>query len=263
MISLLWAALGAMVGTCQPIVGDVRRPAPGEVLPGYELVWADEFEGRTLDETKWAHRALGPRRDAVNVPDAVTLDGDGHLLITTSRRETGARVEYDTGMIGTQGLFETTYGYFETRMRLQKEVGHWSAFWLQTPTMGSNIGDPARAGAEIDVIECLCDPEHREKALHTVHWDGYGEAHKSAHAEQPVSGLHEGWHTFGVLWTPEEYIFYVDGEETWRTTSGVSNRPEFIILSDEVGTWAGDIAEATLPDSVMFDYVRVFKEAGE
>jgi len=26
-----------------------------------------------------------------------------------------------------------------------------------------------------------------------------------------------------------------------------------------VGEWAGDIAKATLPDSVVFDYVRVYK----
>ena len=26
------------------------------------------------------------------------------------------------------------------------------------------------------------------------------------------------------------------------------------------GSWAGDIAKATLPDSVLFDYVRVYRE---
>ena len=253
----LAAAIGAMWQPGAP------PPKPDAPIRGYALVWSDEFDGERLDETKWAHRGLGPRRDGVNVREAVALDGEGHLLITTSRHEEGGRIEYRTGMISTRGRFERTYGYFEARMKLQKEVGHWSAFWLQTPTMGEHIGDPGRAGAEIDVIECLSDPRHREKALHTIHWDGYGEDHKSAHGEDRVAGLHEGWHTFGLLWTADEYVFYVDGKETWRTREGVSRRDEFIILSVEVGDWAGDIAEASLPDSVAFDYVRVFEAAGD
>jgi hypothetical protein len=32
-----------------------------------------------------------------------------------------------------------------------------------------------------------------------------------------------------------------------------------MILSLEVGEWAGDIAEAELPDSLVVDYVRVYQ----
>jgi hypothetical protein len=34
--------------------------------------------------------------------------------------------------------------------------------------------------------------------------------------------------------------------------------PQYIILSNEVGTWAGDINAAKLPDSCLIDYVRVY-----
>ncbi len=38
-----------------------------------------------------------------------------------------------------------------------------------------------------------------------------------------------GWHTFGLWWKPDEYVFFVDGEETWRTNAGgVSQVPEFM-----------------------------------
>jgi len=36
----------------------------------------------------------------------------------------------------------------------------------------------------------------------------------------------EGWHTFGLSWKPDEYIFYVDGKETWRTKRAISHAPE-------------------------------------
>ena len=59
---------------------------------------------------------------------------------------------------------------------------------------------------------------------------------------------------------------YVDDEKLWETDAAPSHTEEFIILSLEVGKWAGDIADADLPDDVLFDYVRVYQKperAGE
>jgi lysophospholipase L1-like esterase/beta-glucanase (GH16 family) len=253
-----------LVGTIAAMSGPQGKPERRPATPvssAYRLVWSDEFDGDKLDETKWSHRDLGPRRDAINTEDAVTLDGQGHLLITTSRAEKDdGSVEYHTGMIRTQDKFEATYGYFEARMKVQSQIGHWSAFWLQSPDMGKYTGEPAKAGAEIDIIEYLCNGANRNKAQHTIHWDGYGEDHKSRHAEYTAPDMHSGFHTFGLEWTPTEYIFYVDGKETWRTSEAISRRDEYIILSAEVGKWAGDIAEADLPDAVVFDYVRVYQK---
>ena len=36
---------------------------------------------------------------------------------------------------------------------------------------------------------------------------------------------------FSVEWTPQEYIFRIGGHEVWRTSAGVSDVPEFLILS--------------------------------
>ena len=226
------------------------------VLPvdGYELYWSDEFEGKVLDFEKWDYRGLGPRRDAFNVKDAVSLDGEGHLVLTTIRVED----KYHTAMIGTQGKFETAFGYFECRVKLQTQIGHWSAFWLQSPTLGESIGDPGKAGAEIDIFEYLRN--RGDKIQHTLHWDGYGKSHKSAQKIAEIPGLSHGWHTVGFLWMPTHYVFYMDGRETWRTNKGVSHRPQYIILSLEVGKWAGDISKAELPDHFYVDYVRVYKE---
>jgi len=223
-------------------------------VEGYRLAWWDEFDGDILDLDKWDYRSLGPRRDAINVKETVTLDGQGHLVLTTKR----AANEYHTAMIGTGGRYETAFGYFECRVKFQRQIGHWSAFWLQSPTLGNPVGDPHRAGTEIDVFEYLCN--RGDKIQHTLHWDGYGEHHKSAGKVPEIPGLMQGWHTIGLLWTPTHYVFYVDGNETWRTDKGVSHRPQYMILSLEVGKWAGDIGKAILPDSLYVDYVRVYKK---
>ena len=88
-------------------------------VDNYQLVWSDEFDGDTLDLDKWGYRSLGPRRDAINVKETVTLDGKGHLVLTTRR----SGEEYHTAMIGTGGKYETAFGYFECRVKLQRQIG--------------------------------------------------------------------------------------------------------------------------------------------
>lgn len=240
----------------------VKAPAGGKTdipVKGYKLVWSDEFDGKTLDMTKWGYRALGKRGKAYVVKDTVNLDGQGNLVMTTKK----SGDQYHTAMISTTGKYEPTFGYFECRVLLQTQIGHWSAFWLKCPTYGKEVGNPAACGAEIDIYEYL--RTFGDGVEHAVHWDGYGKDHKEDCSKTlPIPGLGKGWHTFGLLWTETEYVFYVDGKETWRTKNGISKRSEYIILSLEVGEWiggdAGDIAKANLPDHLYVDYVRVYQK---
>jgi hypothetical protein len=65
----------------------------------------------------------------------------------------------------------------------------------------------------------------------------------------------ESWH----LWTPEKYVSYINGLKTWtHSYGGVCEKPGELIISDEIGTWAGDIKKAALPDSFLVDYVRSY-----
>lgn len=263
MRTLLHIALVCAVGFGS---GACAGPRPAaNVGRGYRLVWHDEFDGHTLDRTKWDHYALGPRRDAVNVTDAVTLDGNGHLVITTSRhditRPDGTITpEFRTGMISTRGLYEPTLGYFECRMKFQREIGHWSAFWINTPTMGQPEGDPATAGVEIDVIEYLRNGDYADKAQHTIHWDYKTPSYKRDFTAVKIPEIAEGFHTYACEWTREYLAFFVDGRETWRTSKAIPLRAQHMILSLEIGKWADDIRKASLPDSLVVDYVRVYQK---
>lgn len=223
----------------------------------YKLIWSDEFNNIELDTTKWSYRKLGPRRDAINVKNTVRLDGHGHLVLSTRR----VGEEIHTAMIGTEGKLETTFGYFECRVKMQPSHGHWSAFWLQSSTMQDG-GDPKEVGTEIDIYECF-EPQD-SIVVHNIHWDGYGKDHKQeGSGERIIAGLLEEYHTFGLEWTPLEYVFYVDGKESWRTDKAVSHRDEYIILSLEVGKKQKPILlkEDNFSDSVYFDYVRVYKKS--
>jgi len=216
----------------------------------YQLVWHDEFEGDKLDDAKW-DVPEGQRRDGWWRRDAIRLDGNGNLVISAFKDGD----KYVDGCVRTKGRFEHAYGYYVARVKLQRQPGHWSAFWLYNMSEG-NIGNGGRDGAEIDIYE---KPWLDFKVNHAVHWDGYGKEHKSVGTQSMVPGLFRGFHTYALLWTPKEYVFYIDKQEVWRTDGGgVCEVPLYIKLSDEIGDWAGDIKKAVLPDFFLVDYVRVY-----
>ena len=264
--------------------------APSAPIPGYSLAWSDEFDGGPgrPDPTRWKAWALGPRRDAINVEDAALLDGNGHLVITTRRVERDGRPVYETGGVWTHGLFEQQHGYFEARIKFQSRRGHWGAFWLNCDGVGSIPGDKTQAptgggpgGVEMDIIEfhhLMKNGFGQKTAQQTLHWDGYGKDHKSrGHTPGIAFNPADDFHTYAMLWTAEEYVFFIDGIETWRvkksepgtedkTKPGLapSTRPEYLILSLEVGDWAGKAAERDAqawPDSMAVDWVRVWQKA--
>ncbi len=233
-----------------------------EVLPTlpdgqrWELAWSDEFKGDEIDPSKWDVMGDWKRRDGFWIKEDAYLDGQGHLVLRT--KKDGDR--YTCGAIRTRGKFEHRYGYWVCRCKFPTQPGHWPAFWLHGDAVG-RVGDEGRDGTEIDIME---KPWREDRNTQNLHWDGYGKEHRHVGTTFMVPGMSEGFHTFGLYWTPDEYVFYVDGQETWRTSGGgVSQVPQYAKLTEEIGKWGGDIAEAKLPDHFVADYVRVYDVAGE
>jgi len=232
----------------------VKPEDPLPVLPAgqqWKLVWSDEFDGAQLDESKWNRLGDSKRRDGFWVKEDAVLDGQGHLVLRV--KKDGAR--FTSGAVNTRGKFEHAFGYYIARCKSPRQEGHWPAFWLMCDGVGK-VGADGRDGTEIDIIEI---PWRDGRLTSNLHWDGYGKQHQTAGIKFTVAGVQEGWHTYALWWKKDEYVFYVDGKETWRTTAGgVSQVPEFIKLTEEIGEWGGDIKKAALPDQFEVDYVRVY-----
>ena len=248
-IALTMAALASAMA--QELSPKDQLP-PGPEGQEWRLAWHDEFDGNALDESKW-DVAEGKRRDAWWSRKAVSLDGKGNLVISTLKE--GDKF-YDA-CVRTKGKFEHAFGFYVARIRLQRQPGHWTAFWLYNKCVGKG-GKTGRTGTEIDIME---KPWLDDRVQQTLHWGGYGKDHKSAGNKPVAPGIMKGFHTFALLWTPDEYVFYIDGKETWRTSAGgVCQVPLYVKLSDEAkfGGWAGDVRKAQLPDEFLTDYVRVY-----
>jgi len=248
---VLCLSLGSATSRATQLAKKEFLPSPGEGKT-WQLLWSDEFEGREVDQSKWEVLGDWKRRDGFWVKEDSYLDGQGHLILRT--KKDGDR--YTCGAVRTRGRFEHRYGYWVCRCKFPTEQGHWPAFWLHADTVG-RIGDAGRDGTEIDIME---KPWREDRITQNLHWDGYGEHHRSAGTKFEVPGVSAGFHTFGLHWKPDEYVFDVDGKETWRTAAGgVSQVPEYIKLTEEIGTWGGDIKAASLPDHFVIDYVRVYE----
>jgi hypothetical protein len=64
---------------------------------------------------------------------------------------------------------------------------------------------------------------------------------------------------FSVEWTPLEYVFRIDGRVTMRITTGVSNHPEFLILSMLSSDFELDqIGVDALPQHMDVDWVAAW-----
>lgn len=230
----------------------------------YNLTFYDDFNGTELDTSKWSLCKEQERQDVGGWWDdsMTSLDGEGNLVITSAIDQNGRPV---SGAIATKGKFEQTKGYFEIRCKLQKATGFWSAFWMMCEAQ-ELIGNGGVDGIEIDIFEAY---DVREKMIHhTFHWDGYGAEHKKTGEPVYVPKCYDGkFHTFSMLWTDSEYIFYVDGKETYRLGEGDPDfpgsctQPLYLKVSSEFGTWSGDYHEAELPDSFVVDYVKAYSKA--
>ncbi len=215
-----------------------------------DLLWSDEFnDGTGLDVTKW-EAMKGNRKDGYMDPEDAYLDGQGNLVMRIRRVNGESRAHH--GFIRTRNLYEQRCGYFECRCIMPREVGFWPAFWLLDGGMTEG-----GSGAEVDIMEY---PFRNGKIQPVVHWNGYSNGIKDVCPQEvPIPGSIDDYHTFGLLWTEDKYIWYIDREPVFESTVHVSDWEAYIKLTIEVGAWAeGDISQATLPDYWLVDYVRVW-----
>ena len=136
-------------------------------------------------------------------------------------------------------LFAQAFGYFECRVKLPESQGLWSAFWLQSSNM-RKVGNDGEDGTEIDVYESAFLNSKSSRMGHALLWDGYGKDGRVAdYIGELEQDLYDGYHTFALKWTPDYYVFYIDGKATWATDAGgVSKVQEFLRLTVEID--AGD-----------------------
>lgn len=226
----------------------------------YQLVWSDEFNGSSVDGTKWnidnGNPGVNNEQEFYQSPNAVVTGGN---LVITARHETVGGQPYTSAKLNSSGKFNVQYGRVEARIQLPMVNGTWPAFWM----LGSNIASVGWPNCgEIDIMEHV---NVTNTILGTMHWNsGNGHAqYGSSTTTNP--GV---FHIYAVEWNASSINWYVDN--TLYCSGNIANNvnntgafqlPFYLILNLAMG---GDlpgntIDNGSLPASMLVDYVRVYK----
>lgn len=250
-----------------------------------EPVWSDDFDGPSghlPDPSHWVQESNlqdGSKAAPCSEPSgclpaqpSVFLNGAGQLVLRASRNRDDT---WTTARLSTRGLKDFHYGRIEARMKLPVGAGLWPAFWL----MGSDFAKVNwPAAGSMDIMENVglqngrhgLGPNVIRSTLHgpgVFGQNGIWHDYTLANGGRVDDG---GFHTYGIIWSPQTVQFYVDtpsnvyfikqasdlpGGSEW-----VFDKPFYLVLSLEVGgDWPGSADNMTPnPADMVIDYVRVY-----
>ena len=238
----------------------------------YTLVWSDEFDGNTIDESKWnfetgnGNWGWGNGEHQYYRQENASIQ-DGKLVIE-ARNENFGGFDYTSTRMQTRNKGDFRYGKITASLKVPSAGGTWPAFWLM-PTNSVYGGWPH--SGEIDIMEHYgCDPGDVHATVHntTFNWNGGAPPTSYSTYTSATSEFHE----YTVEWTEDELSFSVDGNwigSYYNENSGPEQWPYdqefYIILNLAVGShfMPCQTQDALFPQRFEVDYVRVYELTDE
>ena len=242
--------------------------------PAAQYLWHDEFDGETIDTSKWTFEiGTGAGGWGNNEweyytsrkENAYIKDGVLHIR---AQKEDYEGQKYTSARMITKDKFAFTYGTVEARIALPTGKGIWPAFWM----LGQNIDEVSwPACGEIDIIEAV---NTENKIYGTNHW--------ANGAEYATYGNNTGnyrnqkfelditqFHTYKMVWNEKLIAMYVDefkyqeiDIESAKDGLEAFHKPQFFILNVAVaGNWPGfEVDDSQFPNEMLVDYIRVVSD---
>lgn len=248
----------------------------------WELVWSDEFNGTSLDLTKWSFQTgdgtqyglpsgWGNNERQFYTSRTQNLSVAGGVLRIVARAENFGGFPYTSARIRTAGKFEVLYGRIEARITIPSGQGIWPAFWM-LPT-NSPYGGWAASG-EIDIMEST---NAADRIYGTIHF-GSPWPNNASNGGSYAPGVDFGSAPFvyAVEWEPDQIRWYVGDQlihtatsAQWFSSAAPANDrapfdvPFHLLLNVAVGgNFPGPPnGSVGFPMEMVVDYVRVYQRA--
>ena len=269
-----------------------RAAAPGSPAPSPPPRWTPEFED-TFSGTDARHRRSGTTRSASTractpraparastPPPAASASGVLHLGVACDPARPDAVLLHDARGSRHQPLHAQQPGRHRAHPLLparhrrrphQAPAGQGHALRLLAaaqPARSTSTASPA-GGTEIDVMEFFGENGRGTETIgsHVHYYEAgwqkvsLGDIFPAARrvAGRAARSWWDEFHVFSVEWTPQEYVFRIDGREYYRETKAVSQVPQYLVLSNLTSDY--ELAELTagrVGDTAQVDWVRVF-----
>ena len=234
---------------------------------GYNLVWNDEFDASSIDQSDWGYD-LGNHGWGNNEwqnytnSSANSYISDGKLIIEAKKESSGGS-DYSSARMLTQDKKEFQYGRVDIRAKLPKGQGIWPALWM----LGGNFAEVSWPHCgEIDIMEIIGNEPNK---LHgTIHWEGQNGYNSFGGNTTLDSGdFSDEYHVFSIIWDEQKIRWFLDDQvyhEVDITPAHMTefHQPYFFIFNVAVGgNWPGyPDATTVFPQRMFVDYIRVFQE---
>jgi len=242
-------------------------PTPIPEIPGWTLIWQDEFEDKEINLSNWTYDlggggwGNGEAEYYTSRPENARVE-NGNLVIE-ARQEKYEDSYYTSARLKTQGLKSFQYGHFEARLKVPTGAGLWPAFWMLGSSFdGSNWPDCG----EIDIMEYI--GKEPDLIMGTLHGPGYSGALGRTKWNRQKYDIADDFHTYAVEWDSDQVSWFFDGEKYSTVTRAdlgdlkwVMDQPFFIIINLAVGgQLPGPIGlKTTFPAQLLVDYIRVYQ----
>ena len=199
----------------------------------WKLVWQDEFNGTSLDKSKWNNEgATGAWGYGNNELQDYEWDyqevKNGKFIIKPQFNHVKKTVEdidagtkstseyndsYYSTKVWTKGknYKQFTYGKFEFRAKMPKGRGTWAAGWM----LGTGAGGGWPQCGEIDVFETTKEVTKTwiPQSIHCKKFNGMPTSSGNKHYDLVIKDATTAYHTYGVEWYPTYIKFTVDGKK--------------------------------------------------
>lgn len=240
---------------------------------GWVATWADEFNGTTIDETKWNFEINGNgggnnELQYYTKENASLVDGN---LVITAKKEAYLGKSYTSSRLTTKYKGDFLYGRIQVRAKLPSGRGTWPAIWMM-PTASMYGGWPD--SGEFDIMEYVgYNPGYIHSTIHTDIYNGF-EGTQVGH-DYYLDGIEDDFHTYDLIWEPGYMRTYIDddliGEFRYSPYFNQAytydqvfpfDQEFFLILNLAIGgNWGGvqGVDESIFPQTFEIDYVRYYE----
>ncbi len=227
----------------------------------WSLIFRDDFNGNTLDRSKWSDQRedwiiggnpYNDRENAWYLPQNTSVSG-GTLRQRISQQPVG-KYPISTSSINSNNRFSFRYGYIEARVKIPACLGCWPVFWT--------LPQGGYWPPELDIFEFMhVDGRIQPRPFFASHWSENGVNHSNLdYFTMPcgtATDYTRRYHTYGFLWTPKKIQPYLDGVPGPAFTgAAVPHVAMYLILSLSVAD--GNVPVGT--PSMQTDYIRVWQE---
>jgi beta-glucanase (GH16 family) len=273
--------------------GSVHAQVPE--LPGWKLVWSDEFNYKGHpDPAKWGYEEGYVRHNELQYYTVNRLENarvDGQHLVIELRKETPESFlptsindeyhRYTAASVNTRNTASWTYGRFEVMAKMPEGKGTWPAIWflsplrapsvpgppqprgpdgreVQGPQRGPNAGESSQG--EIDLMEAWGSRPNRT-AVHI-----HGTKGRTPSKTATVDDMYGKFHLYAMEWYPDHMDFFLDQVKILTYNKDLElgwsfDHPMYLIMNIACGgpdEPAPD--ESRIPQFMTVDYVRVYQK---